>query len=141
MRVLRMPCAGLWYICCACVLLLCVVCCVTVLCTVAIVTAAFTRVPRLLTSSQVTGLCDKLKAQASEGRAGTEQLSSQLASFQARIKDTTRKMMAIVSELSMYQATSIKLSQEQQVCSLTFDDDGDGGSRDFAVYPAQCVST
>lgn len=32
--------------------------------------------------------------------------------YQAKIKDTTRKMMALVSELSMNQATAMKLQQE-----------------------------
>ncbi len=50
---------------------------------------------------QVSGLCDKLQAQASEGRSDTHHLAIQLSSYQGRIKETTRKMMAIVSELSM----------------------------------------
>jgi hypothetical protein len=68
-----------------------------------------------LVLEEVTGLCEKLRAQATEGRSGTQSLATQLSSYQARIKETTRKMMAIVSELSMYQATSMKLQQEQQV--------------------------
>ena len=36
----------------------------------------------------------------------------QVNEYQAKIKDTTRKMMAIVSELSMNQATAMKLQQE-----------------------------
>ena len=32
--------------------------------------------------------------------------------FQSKIKDVTRKMMATVSELSMYQATAMKLTSE-----------------------------
>lgn len=35
--------------------------------------------------------------------------------FQAKIKDVTRKMMAVVSELSMHQATALKLQQEVTV--------------------------
>jgi hypothetical protein len=65
-----------------------------------------------LVLEEVTALCDKLRRQASEDKAGTEQLALQLSSYQGRIRETTRKMMAIVSELSMYQATSMKLSQE-----------------------------
>ena len=36
---------------------------------------------------------------------------SQVNELQARIKDTTRKMMAMVSEVSMNQANALKLQQ------------------------------
>lgn len=36
----------------------------------------------------------------------------QVNEYQAKIKDTTRKMMALVSELSMNQASAMKLQQE-----------------------------
>ena len=36
----------------------------------------------------------------------------QVNDLQARIKDVTRKMMAMVSELSMHQATAMKLQQD-----------------------------
>jgi len=61
---------------------------------------------------EVTTLSDKLRSQALEGRQGTLELSQKVNAFQARIKDVTRKMMATVSELSMYQATGIKLKDE-----------------------------
>merc|ERR1719183_283280 len=51
-----------------------------------------------LVLEEVTTLSEKLRGQALEGR----------------IKDVTRKMMATVSELSMYQATSIKLEAETE---------------------------
>lgn len=38
---------------------------------------------------------------------------SQVNEFQGRIRDTTRRMMATVSELSMHQATALKLQQEK----------------------------
>merc|ERR1740138_679873 len=62
---------------------------------------------------EVSDLSDKLKSQAVDGRQGTMELSQKVNVFQARIKDVTRKMMATVSELSMYQATSHKLEQER----------------------------
>lgn len=37
----------------------------------------------------------------------------QVNEFQGRIRDTTRRMMATVSELSMHQATALKLQQEK----------------------------
>lgn len=39
-------------------------------------------------------------------------MARQVNELQSKIKDVTRKMMAAVSELSMYQATAIKLSAE-----------------------------
>merc|ERR1719231_1372281 len=65
-----------------------------------------------LVLEEVTTLSEKLRAQALEGRQGTLELSQKVNAFQSRIKDVTRKMMATVSELSMYQATGIKLKDE-----------------------------
>merc|ERR1719181_2313375 len=66
---------------------------------------------------EVTALSDKLRQQAVDGRQGTMELSQKVNVFQARIKDVTRKMMATVSELSMYQATAHKLQTERdQAC-------------------------
>merc|ERR1712151_815679 len=62
---------------------------------------------------EVSALSDKLKTQAVDGRQGTMELSQKVNVFQARIKDVTRKMMATVSELSMYQATAHKLQTER----------------------------
>jgi len=49
-------------------------------------------------------------------------LAKQVNDFQARIKDTTRKMMATVSELSMYQATAMRLQQEKQDREMGLED-------------------
>lgn len=62
---------------------------------------------------EVAALSDKLRQQAVQGRQGTMELSQKVNVFQARIKDVTRKMMATVSELSMYQATAHKLQAER----------------------------
>merc|ERR1711920_54547 len=62
---------------------------------------------------EVTALSDKLRQQAADGRQGTMELSQKVNTFQARIKDVTRKMMATVSELSMHQATAHKLERER----------------------------
>merc|ERR1712007_323152 len=62
---------------------------------------------------EVAALSDKLRQQAVDGRQGTMELSQKVNVFQARIKDVTRKMMATVSELSMYQATAHKLQTER----------------------------
>merc|ERR1719305_425801 len=62
---------------------------------------------------EVTALSDKLRQQAIDGRQGTLELSQKVNLFQAKIKDMTRKMMATVSELSMYQATAMKFQTER----------------------------
>merc|ERR1719386_661245 len=62
---------------------------------------------------EVAALSDKLRQQAVDGRQGTMELSQKVNVFQSRIKDVTRKMMATVSELSMYQATAHKLQIER----------------------------
>lgn len=62
---------------------------------------------------EVAALSDKLRHQAVDGRQGTMELSKKVNVFQSRIKDVTRKMMATVSELSMYQATAHKLQKER----------------------------
>merc|ERR1711904_255441 len=62
---------------------------------------------------EVTALSDKLRQQAIDGRQGTLELSQKVNLFQAKIKDMTRKMMATVSELSMYQATAMKFQAER----------------------------
>eukprot|EP00825_Cyclidium_porcatum_P006125 TRINITY_DN13005_c0_g1_i4.p1 TRINITY_DN13005_c0_g1~~TRINITY_DN13005_c0_g1_i4.p1 ORF type:complete len:562 (-),score=143.73 TRINITY_DN13005_c0_g1_i4:241-1926(-) len=62
---------------------------------------------------EITNLSEKLRKQALEGRQSTLELSEKLNDFQARLKDITRKMMASISELSMFQATAIKLQQER----------------------------
>mmetsp|Transcript_40583 Transcript_40583/g.90203 ORF Transcript_40583/g.90203 Transcript_40583/m.90203 type:complete len:924 (-) Transcript_40583:938-3709(-) len=63
---------------------------------------------------EITGLSDKLRAQASEGRADTLELAKKVNEYQGKLRGVTRKIMATVSELSMYQATSIKLGAEKE---------------------------
>lgn len=66
-----------------------------------------------LVLEEVSTLSEKLRSQASEGRDETLRLSKKVNDFQTQIKETTRKMMATVSELSMFQATIVKLEQEK----------------------------
>jgi chromosome segregation ATPase len=66
-----------------------------------------------LVLEEITTLADKLRSQALTGRQGTLELSERVNDFQSRIKILTRRMMATVSELSMFQATAIKLQQEK----------------------------
>lgn len=66
-----------------------------------------------LVLEEVSSLADKLRKQALEGRQDTLELAEKVNDFQAKIKDLTKKMMATVSELSMFQATALKLQQEK----------------------------
>ncbi|ETN17124.1 hypothetical protein PPTG_05016 [Phytophthora nicotianae INRA-310] len=66
-----------------------------------------------LVLEEVTGLSNKLRTQAAARRGETLELAKRVNDFQGRIKETTRRMMAVVSELSMYQATAMKLQQEK----------------------------
>ena len=67
-----------------------------------------------LVLEEVSNLANRLRAQALEGRGETLELAKRVNDFQVRIKNTTRRMMATVSELSMYQASAMKLTQENQ---------------------------
>ncbi|EQC34738.1 hypothetical protein SDRG_07551 [Saprolegnia diclina VS20] len=75
-----------------------------------------------LVLEEVTNLSDKLRAQAADGRGDTLQLAKKVNTFQVKIKETTRKMMATVSELSMFQATAMKLQQEKHDHEAAFDE-------------------
>lgn len=66
-----------------------------------------------LVLEEVTVLSEKLRQQAKEGRDGTLSIAKQVNELQSKLKDLTRSMMATVSELSMYQATALKLEQEK----------------------------
>ena len=68
-----------------------------------------------LVLEEVTTLTQKLRNRAGDGREGTLKLAQRVNEFQGRIRDITRRMMATVSELSMYQATAMKLQQEKNV--------------------------
>ena len=66
-----------------------------------------------LVLDEVGSLSERLRNQAVEGREETLDIAKTVNEYQAKIKRITRKLMACVSELSMYQATSIKLEQEK----------------------------
>lgn len=83
---------------------------------------------------EVTTLSEKLRGQALEGRAGTLELSQKVNAFQGRIKDVTRKMMATVSELSMYQATAIKLEAETEALGAEVDRQRANIAQDLPPY-------
>jgi len=65
-----------------------------------------------LVHEQINRLVNKVKTKTNNGKEDTLSLAKNVNEVQAKIKDTTRKMMAMVSELSMNQANSIKLEQD-----------------------------
>lgn len=66
-----------------------------------------------LVLEEVSSLADRLRQQAAEGRSDTLELAKKVNDYQQRIRAITRKMMATVSELSMYQASALKLQSEK----------------------------
>lgn len=56
-----------------------------------------------LLHEQVGRLVERVGKRVEGGREGTLQVAKRVSHYQARIKETTRRMMAVVSELSMQQ--------------------------------------
>jgi chromosome segregation ATPase len=77
---------------------------------------------RELVLEEVTTLTQKLKNRAGDGREVTLKLGAKVNEYQGKIRDVTRKMMATVSELSMYQATAMKLQEEKSVAQAELDE-------------------
>jgi chromosome segregation ATPase len=71
---------------------------------------------RDLSLEEVSGLIERLRAElnapAENGESAALMLAQQLNETQSRVKELNRRMMALVSELSMYQANAIRLSAE-----------------------------
>ncbi|KXZ45417.1 hypothetical protein GPECTOR_55g323 [Gonium pectorale] len=63
---------------------------------------------------EITSLSDKLRQQAAEGRSDTLALAQRVNDYQSKLRGVTRKIMATVSELSMYQASALKLGAEKE---------------------------
>ena len=66
-----------------------------------------------LVLDEVSSLSDKLRMQAAETRGSTLDLAKKVNEIRSKIRNITRKMMANVSELSMYQANAMKLEHEK----------------------------
>ena len=66
-----------------------------------------------LVLEEVTNLTERLKKQAMNKRDSAKALATELNGLQGKIRDTTKLMLATVSELSMYQATALRLQQEK----------------------------
>lgn len=64
---------------------------------------------------QVTRLIERLSTKVDAGKDDTLALAKKVNDLQNKIKDTTRKMMATLSELTIYQADALKLQQEKNM--------------------------
>ncbi|XP_078091726.1 coiled-coil domain-containing protein 146 isoform X2 [Mustelus asterias] len=65
-----------------------------------------------LIADQVTRLTERISAKAMNGKQDTLALAKKVNEMQGKVKDITRKMMAVVSELSMQQANAMQLQQD-----------------------------
>jgi hypothetical protein len=62
-----------------------------------------------LVYEEVSTLAEKLRTQAIKGRDTTLDISERINEYKARTSDLSRKMLAAVSELSMFQSKALKL--------------------------------
>ena len=62
-----------------------------------------------LVYEEVSNLAEKLRTQALEGRKTTLEIAEKINEYKARTSDLSRKMLAAVSELSMFQSKALKL--------------------------------
>jgi hypothetical protein len=75
-----------------------------------------------LVLEEVTTLTEKLRSQALTKRDSAKLLAEELNGGQTRIREVTKKMLASVSELSMYQATALRLQQEKMARERALDE-------------------
>ncbi|WIA38855.1 hypothetical protein OEZ86_002132 [Tetradesmus obliquus] len=64
---------------------------------------------KALVLGEVTHLTEGLRGTAAEGRATGAQLAAAANAYQGKLRSVTRRMMATISELSLYQATALNL--------------------------------
>jgi hypothetical protein len=67
-----------------------------------------------LVYEEVSNLAEKLRTQALDGRKSTLEIAEKINEYKARTTDLSRKMLATVSELSMFQSKALKLQQEKE---------------------------
>jgi hypothetical protein len=67
-----------------------------------------------LVYEEVTQLAEKLRTSALDGRKSTLEIAEKINEYKARTTELSRKMLATVSELSMFQSKALKLQQEKE---------------------------
>jgi len=68
-----------------------------------------------LVLEELTNLTDRLRTSAKQTQLKTRPIIQKVNDYKSKVRDVNRSTMAIVSELSMYQATAIKLEEEKQL--------------------------
>ena len=68
---------------------------------------------REVTLEEVSTNRDELQRSIEEVNEKTQPMVNKMNDYQTRLRDVTRSMMALVSELSMYQAIALKLQEER----------------------------
>jgi len=71
---------------------------------------------------EVANMSNQLCKEAAENRTWTLELAKKINEYQAQIRQLTRSQKATVSELSMYQATALKLEQERKASVDMFEE-------------------
>ncbi|XP_043092918.1 coiled-coil domain-containing protein 146 [Puntigrus tetrazona] len=74
-----------------------------------------------LVDEQVTRLSQRIQIKAENGKEDTLHLAKKVNELQAQIRERTRKLMAVVAELSMRQAECMTLQQEMKDKELQLD--------------------
>jgi hypothetical protein len=92
---------------------LCCLCCHSLCCALSLNDKKEQLLEKELVLDEVSSLSDKLRMQAAETRGSTLDLAKKVNEIRAKIRAITRKMMASVSELSMYQANAMRLEHEK----------------------------
>jgi hypothetical protein len=91
-----------------------------------------------LVLGEVTHLTDSLRGTAAEGRATGAQLAAAANAYQGKLRGVTRRMMATISELSLYQVRLGRLLKSTLVAVLCSESRLRGSSS--YVWISRCVS-
>ena len=75
-----------------------------------------------LVYEEVSNLAEKLRTQALDGRKTTLEVAEKINEYKARTTELSRKMLATVSELSMFQSKALKLQQEKEERMLVLEE-------------------
>ena len=70
---------------------------------------------------QVNRLTERITNKVDSSKDDTLSLAKKVNQIQSQIKDTTKKMMATVSELSIAQAAALKMQEEVKTKELLFE--------------------
>ena len=70
---------------------------------------------------QVNRLTERITNKVDTSKDDTLSLAKKVNQIQSQIKDTTKKMMATVSELSIAQASALKMQEEVKTKELLFE--------------------